>query len=55
MTAPSFTAAACRSAAAPDLLEALLAIQNGPRIECIPDNDVQDMVRAAISRATGDA
>jgi len=39
-------------AAAPELLEALLAIVNGPGLECIPDADVQVAIKAAIRKAT---
>lgn len=40
-------------AASPDLLEALIALRDGPQIECVDDDRVQDMIRAAIAKATG--
>lgn len=39
-------------AAAPELLKALIALRDGPQIECVPDNGVQDLIRAAIRKAT---
>lgn len=40
-------------AAAPELLEALQAIIDGPGLDCVPDNDVQALISSAIAKATG--
>lgn len=50
--APEQEANARLIAAAPELLEALLALRDGPMIECVDDNRVQGMIRAAIAKAT---
>lgn len=42
-------------AAAPDLLEALMAIIDGPGLSSVPDNDVQALITSAITKATGEA
>ncbi len=39
-------------AAAPELLEALQAIIDGPGLSSVPDNDVQALITAAIAKAT---